>query len=325
MIKFPEDAPMFANVHHISHDDLDGISCLLLSQYFFTDLNVTTKGVRIDDVDKEVRSFVEDGWTKDTFLIITDVSVSREVADLIQSKYEEGYRVALVDHHKTALWLDEGYTWALVATHSNGVKTSATSMFLEEFFVEVPNQVAHYCELVRLYDTWDWSVDETENGPKAKSLNDLFFMVSKEAFSSFVLDAFKDESKLEGTFNFGDRENTLLEVENKRIEAYIKTKDKQHRIVNLIMADTLYKVGVVTNESYHSELGNALCNKYPEIEFAMLFDVGKKRVSLRTMNPNLDVSAIAKFYSGGGHMAAAGFTLTNETISEFLLPILMLE
>ena len=70
-----------------------------------------------------------------------------------------------------------------------------------------------------------------------------------------------------------------------------------------------YTVPVVNATTLFSECGEYLCEKYPDAPFAAYyFDRadGKRQWGLRSRN-SFDVSAIAKRYGGGGHVAAAGF------------------
>lgn len=58
-----------------------------------------------------------------------------------------------------------------------------------------------------------------------------------------------------------------------------------------------------------------LMNSIPEAKAAILFfetPEGQIRASLRTEKNNVDVSAIAKLFGGGGHKKAAGFTIPAE-------------
>ena len=62
---------------------------------------------------------------------------------------------------------------------------------------------------------------------------------------------------------------------------------------------------------FQSDLGQALCARYPAAPFsATYFDAadGRRVWSLRTRRDDVDVSAVARGFGGGGHRAAAGFT-----------------
>jgi uncharacterized protein len=70
-----------------------------------------------------------------------------------------------------------------------------------------------------------------------------------------------------------------------------------------------YKVPVVNATVYFSEVGDYLCQKYPDAPFSAYYldrSDGKRQWGLRSRN-DFDVSVVAKEYGGGGHSNAAGF------------------
>ena len=73
-----------------------------------------------------------------------------------------------------------------------------------------------------------------------------------------------------------------------------------------------FKVPAVMSPVLQSELGAALCARYPVAPFSMVYAPladGGARYSLRSTPEGLDVSVIAKGFGGGGHRNAAGFTV----------------
>lgn len=70
-----------------------------------------------------------------------------------------------------------------------------------------------------------------------------------------------------------------------------------------------YQVPVVNATTLMSEIGEALCQQFPDAPFSATYFVrrdGKRVWSLRSRN-GFDVSTVAKAKAGGGHKAAAGF------------------
>ncbi len=70
---------------------------------------------------------------------------------------------------------------------------------------------------------------------------------------------------------------------------------------------------VVNTSCSWSEVGHALLQKYPSVDYAMCFTSFKDSTmySLRSEDSRADVSAIAKANGGGGHRNAAGYSFTN--------------
>lgn len=73
-----------------------------------------------------------------------------------------------------------------------------------------------------------------------------------------------------------------------------------------------HRVLAVNSPCFKSEIGHRLATKQPP--FGIIWDrkKGKIAVSLRA-DSSFDVAALAAKYGGGGHTAAAGFTITGDT------------
>lgn len=106
--------------------------------------------------------------------------------------------------------------------------------------------------------------------------------------------------KLEvNAFEFDDTDKTFLELEEEKKKKYIEQKNKEMQIIET----RGYKIGVVFAEQYLSELGNYLAENN-SIDFSAL--ITSTTVSYRSIRKDVDVSAFAKEFGGGGHFAAAG-------------------
>lgn len=82
----------------------------------------------------------------------------------------------LLDHHQTALHLNQ-YEWGkVVLEDEQGLLTSATSLFYQYLvmhgLLEKTDVLTEFVELVRQYDTWEW---ERNGNYQAQRLNALFF------------------------------------------------------------------------------------------------------------------------------------------------------
>ena len=65
-----------------------------------------------------------------------------------------------------------------------------------------------------------------------------------------------------------------------------------------------------------SEIGEALLEEYPEVDFARIYfdvpDSGTRVVSLRSRKGGFNVADLAKELGGGGHQPAAGYAYDHE-------------
>lgn len=265
----------------------------------------------ISSLNREIEFFLEED-PPDTFLFITDLSPSEENEKKLNKYFEEFKNVQLLDHHKSALHLND-YDWGLVLVEDEeGNLTSATSLFYEflvsQNLLQPTDAISEFVELVRQYDTWEW---EKNDNQKAHSLNSLFFLVSIDEFEDKMIERLSTSDE----FDFDDFEKRLLNMEEDKIERYIRRKKRE--IVQTEIGD--YFAGVVYAESYHSELGNELGKEYSHLDYIAILNMGGKKISFRTVHDHVDVSEIAGAYGGGGHQKASGCPLTEEAYKRFVL------
>lgn len=123
-------------------------------------------------------------------------------------------------------------------------------------------------------------------------------------------------------FKFNKLEEYLLDVEQERIQLYVEDKKKQVKVIQFLLNERTYTIGVLTVERYHSELGNILCTQYPEFDFVAMTDMTFKKISFRANKTDVDVSVVAREFNGGGHPPAAGCALTPVTAEVFLSPLI---
>lgn len=285
------------NIKLFTHTDLDGVGCYIALVMAGYDVDVTY--CSYDDVNEKVSDILCDHLAYDRILI-TDISVNEDVAnklDLID------YKVDLIDHHATAEWLNK-YEWANVASLNEKGKTSGTSMVYDIFCKGSDNMsLDDFIEKVRRYDTWEWK--NIYNDEEALHLNDLFYLLEKEKFASDMIKKLTNEEDI-----FSDSDLTILEVSRNTKRKYIEKK-----MNNLIFTVAgPYNIGLVIADSNISELGNAICEKYRNVDIAVM--ISHDSISLRTIKDEIDVGKIAKRFSGGGHKAAAGMPLNKESVSD---------
>ncbi|PIR07177.1 phosphohydrolase [Candidatus Jorgensenbacteria bacterium CG_4_10_14_0_8_um_filter_39_13] len=95
----------------------------------------------------------------------------------------------------------------------------------------------------------------------------------------------------------------ILQNENKLIEKIIKNAQ--------LVKISGYKTLAVNSPIFDSEIGHALAKKFPPMGIVWFVKNGRRKFSLRS-DGKVDVSEIAKCFGGGGHKAAAGFTLDSK-------------
>lgn len=301
-----------------THNDLDGVGCGIVARIAFgKDVEVRYNSVM--GLDYQIEKLLEyEKNIKDDFLMITDLSVNDENLIRLDDLAKGGGNVRLIDHHKTALHFND-YSWGRVKVqYEDGRLTAATSLlyeYLQEHEMIQPSQALdEFVELVRQYDTWEW--DQNEN-IKAKNLNDLFFMISIEEFEEKMTERIMSSD----TFEFDEFEQKLLDMEEKKIERYVRRKKRE--MIQTFIGE--YCTGIVHAESYHSELGNELGKEYPHIDYIAILNLGGKKISFRTIHDHVDVSAVAGKFGGGGHAKASGCSMGKDAYKLFVQDIFPLD
>ena len=293
----------------LSHNDLDGVGCGILAKLAFGK-QVKVRYNSIASLNREVEWFLEND-DKNTFLLITDLSVNEENERKLNDFYQTNGRVQLLDHHKTALHFNE-YEWGHVVVEDEEAKlTSATSLFYEylvsNHLLKKSEAIAEFVELVRQYDTWEWEKNENAH---AQRLNALFYLITIEEFEDKMLNRLMTDEH----FSFDEFENKILDMEEDKIERYIRRKRRE--LIQTQVGN--YLAGIVYAESYHSELGNELGKEYPHLDYIAILNIGGKRLGFRTIHDHVDVSEVAGTFGGGGHAKASGSSLTNEAYKQFV-------
>ncbi len=275
----------------ITHNDLDGIGCAVLALA----INLETKVYvcTYDDVNK----VVADVFSEEDELFITDLSVNQETAE----KLNKRGRVTLLDHHKTAAWLNQ-YPWAQIDNNRCG-----TALFYN-YLVAQNSQLnlqpyEDFVLLVNDHDMW------LHKDPRSRQLNRLLQIVGDNGFiSRFVT---KPE------VDFAPVEQFLLELEEEKIQNYCR---------NTAVYQTIDKDGnkyiFAFAERYTSELAEYLLKKYQDYKYVMLanLNVINPKISLRSRG-DFDVSVVAKQHGGGGHKAAAGFSVEPELLYQTIFAL----
>jgi len=303
-----------SNVKVFSHNDLDGVGCGIVAKLAFPDADVTYCGYH--NIDERVSEFIKAGlYSNYDLIFITDISLNEEVTKMINDRPEIAKKLKLLDHHATAMHLNE-YDWAFVQPMGQLGTNSGTNMLFEylkrfgcfryELYLD---GLTCFVEKVRRYDSWEWyNVYDDES---ASSLNDLFWLYGWKVFEKRYLDRFR-KLKMCRVMNgnwlemFDDGDRIVINVDNSKKRDYINRKQKQ-MLTGSILG---HRAGFVFAEQYISELGNKLSENNPELDFIVILDLGNKKVSYRTTHDFIDLGKdVASHFGGGGHAKASGSQL----------------
>lgn len=303
MIKTLEEK--FNKALQISDGDLDGGGAITLSKTLFPDMDYIVPKER-SMINQEVEKAINSG--KYSTIIMTDCSPSDDsTIELINKFVEEGNEFVLLDHHKTALGLNK-YSWSRVKVETDGLKHCGTEL-LYRYYEELGIDVKHleeFAELVRSYDTWDWSINRYK---KPEDLNKFYYYLELDAFIEDI--SFKLNNSLD---LLDEKDYIALSVIELMDNRYIESKKDKFNVVDY----NGMNVAVLFTDRCVSKLGNIICQENPEIDFCCLVDLNRDKCSMRTIKDEIRLSEIAKKYGGGGHDEASGFIMSPE-VKQYLL------
>jgi len=303
---------------HLSHNDLDGITSILLSRqfnikhYYPCSYDKNSKSYILTMIDY----FISKYKSKITNFIITDINFSKDMLlylDNTMQMINPSYKCLYIDHHNGMFTEDimskPNYTFVIDDNHS------ATRLYSDLLATIDKNRIAAYTDLITAVDAWDmWRFDESS-----------FALDIQRVFYYYVF----DRSGLE---SFQERLYSIIRL----FEKDPPTNDYKPRWYNkyLSMYYTIHQYQIdkviknIYNDSniYHLEFFNELKHvpafeieaylrqNNPDIKyFIFVFDVNSNhiKIALRTNNSNTskDMSEIAGRYGGGGHKKAASFII----------------
>jgi len=313
---------------HISHTDLDGFACQLITNDFFkkkhfynanygTEVKLALKKAILD-----MRSYKNEKL----FLMITDLSLSlqesQELDEQIQILKDEGFDIALqlLDHHITGRISAENYNWYFLDNQRCATK------IVYDFMIEKFNaNISYLKSLVDTINAVDiWLEYEKKNFEFGKVL--MSMMVKTKEINSMLFANLHRELKfflLKNAIKYIGLENAHIKLDND--VHFLKKeflKDKDDDTLDNLSAKYLVKcLDTVKDELtifYKGQKGlltyclgsisipaNSFLKANDDYDFFV--DINRKGNASFRANGKLDVSQLAlKLANGGGHINASG-------------------
>lgn len=280
--------------------DMDGICSGAIVKNFIPDCEMV--GVDYGD------DMVPPEGTKQVFYV--DISPTPEDWYEIMNNVDNLEKIVYIDHHKKAIEIADN-------NHINTKHCStekAACQLVWEYFTGMPLPQA--VRLIAKYDIWDFK------SQKNKILNFQYGMWSEKTVHDL-------ESTLWKTlFNRNTSWEMSITVRGEVIRQYLELDTKIDSKLSVIFCDdqipniaSRITFGLVLNEYPKFHVQQKAQKVFKNVEECqglayMEFHNTKVKISLRRKKEtdHIDISEIARCFGGGGHPAAAGFTIDLDKI-----------
>lgn len=223
-------------------------------------------------------------WDSAEDVVIADFSYPPATVEKLAATVRT---VTMLDHHKTAAANFEGHQFASNVTVQFDIVRCGTRLVYNYLVAQGAHHIVYpwlwLVDFIEDRDLWRWKLHGSREVSAAIASYPFDFNTWSEDF-------FPAKLVTEGTAILRYQEQQLLRILSN---------------VRLLSGG----VGAVSSPVLQSELGNAICLmpgvRYADVSY--LDSQGRLVHSLRSTSDDVDVSAIAARYGGGGHARAAGY------------------
>ncbi|PLY08857.1 MAG: phosphoesterase [Arcobacter sp.] len=318
---------------HLSHTDLDGYSCQLITKEFFKEgfFYNANYGLEVKLSIKKILNDIEEFKEQEILLIISDLNLtfneSKDLDKEIIKLNNEGFNIKLqlLDHHATGKKSAEAFDWYFLDTKRCAAKIVYDYICeeYEGFSLDTSSWLKPLIDSVNSIDIWlDDEIKNFEFGKvllsmisKVREINNILFTDLNREFRLHLL---KESSKYLEKENGNIKLDNDIHVLKKR---FLMQDDKDDTIDNLsakYLVNSLEKLKDKLTVTYKGHKGlltytlgsisipaNAFLKANDDYDF--FIDIGKKGNTSLRADGVVDVSYIAqKLANGGGHVNASG-------------------
>lgn len=318
---------------HLSHTDLDGYSCQLITKEFFKEgfFYNANYGLEVKLNLKKILEDIKKCKDEEIVFLITDLNLtlneSKELQKNINILKDEGYNIKLqlLDHHATGQKSFDKYDWYYLDTTRCAAKITYDYMFeeYEGFDCQTSSWLKPLIDAVNAIDIWlDKEEKNFEFGKvllsmvsRVREVNSILFPQLNRDFRHYLL-------KKAATYIHLDEANIKLDNDVHRLKKeYLRQDGKDDTIDNLsarYLVNSLESLKEKLTVTYQGHKGlltytlgsisipaNAFLQANKEYDF--FIDISKKGNTSFRADGKVDVSIIAqKLANGGGHPNASG-------------------
>lgn len=290
---------------------MDGFSAWWIAQHYYKIINKPIVGIPKSYDSK----FLDENIYLDKNILMVDI-LTKDY-ELIKSKSKN---LIILDHHKTSQELLNNISYAYFDMNKSGA-----GLIWEYFFDQKPPM---FIQLIQDRDLYTFKLERSKdfneglfNWLFAFAGNDIEEKIMKfnELYDDEVPKYVSDDyryTRISLNKQIADMGQVMNLVKDNKIESIAKNTQVYHIETYIddgkMIKNAHYKVAITEcSHDLVSDLGHYLVEN-KECDFAMLwrYDHFSEQYwySLRSDDAHADVSAVCKFYKGGGHRNASGFS-----------------
>ncbi|MBU0924798.1 phosphoesterase [bacterium] len=318
---------------HISHTDLDGYGCQLITKEYFKEGSFynANYGLEVKLTLKRVLEEITLFKEEEILFLISDLNLTiQESKDLdkdINKLIEEGYKIKLqlLDHHISGKKSADTYYWYCLDEKRCATKIVYDYIFeeYEGFDFTVSSWLEPLVNTINAVDIWlDYDVKNFEFGKvimsmisKVREVNNILFADLNREFRFYLLkEAAKFLNEVDGHIKL-DNEVHFLKKKFLKLDKKDDTLDNLSATYLVKTLDEVKENLTVTYKEYKGLLtyclgsisipANAFLKANKDYDF--FIDVNKKGNASFRADGIVDVSLMAsKIAGGGGHVNASG-------------------
>jgi uncharacterized protein len=318
---------------HISHTDLDGYGCQLVTKEYFKEgfFYNANYGVEVKLSIKKVLEQILEYKEDEIFILISDLNLTfQESKDLdkdVNDLIKDGFKIKLqvLDHHISGKKSSETFDWYYLDDKRCATKIVYDYIFeeYEGFDSNTSDWLKPLVDSINAVDIWlEHEVKNFEFGKvlmsmisKVREINNILFADLNRDFRCYLLkEAAKYLDMVDGYIKL-DNDVHFIKKD------FLKLSDKDDTLDNLsatYLVKTLVDVKNDLTVTYKGHKGlltyclgsisipaNAFLRANPEYDF--FIDVNKKGNASFRADGKVDVALLAsKLANGGGHVNASG-------------------
>jgi oligoribonuclease NrnB/cAMP/cGMP phosphodiesterase (DHH superfamily) len=318
---------------HISHTDLDGYGCQLITKEYFKEGSFYNANYGLE-VKLSIKKVLEDLLQykeEEIFILITDLNLTfieakeldKDVNDLINNGYK--IKLQLLDHHISGKKSADSFYWYYLDEKRSATKIVYDFMFEEfdGFDIETREWLSPLVDCINAVDIWlENEVRNFEFGKvimsmitKVREINNILFADLNRDFRFFLLkksapyiNQVDGYIKLDNEIHFIKKDFLILNGKD----------DTLDNLSAIYLVKSLESIKEELTISYKGQKGlftyclgsisipaNAFLRANPDYDF--FIDINKKGNASFRADGKVDVALMAaKLANGGGHVNASG-------------------